>query len=519
MKKQLLGLVALGLPLHASVCRVDSCDTEVTSKTYLASRQPFLSDTPELVAGFRYDRIHAKEDGSRGASQIVLFGNKSLNTDDLTRYFMPFGKLEVPVSSAIADFSGNNNDLYLLAENFNIFTQNPNNFLSVISMAPQQSMVGIGFYYRQSFYRDTEKNRGFWGSVSFAGVRVKNFLNFCEQVVNNGGGVDTTQNPNAVANMLQAVNQPAWHFGKISPVPLTKTGVADMEVKIGYEWLDFEPVHLESYAGVLVPTGNTPNGKYLWEPIVGQGHHAGLIWGSAVGVQIWCNEYHNRTLRAEYAFHSQYLFQNIECRSFDLKGKPWSRYLPVYRNQQDAAYANYLLQQGNTNLATTYSTPGINVFTQPVQVTPRFLFNMLTAIVYSDCGFQAEIGYNFWARQSECVKLACPWQQVVAIKDNFGDGQTNPVRDITNNPLLNMLALAQPFDEYEANTILEEQLDLVSAAQPAGISNTLYGSLTYRWDDRCFPLLINAGASYEMSNSNNSIVSRWTAWGKFGVSF
>ena len=88
--------------------------------------------------------------------------------------------------------------------------------------------------------------------------------------------------------------------------------------------------------------------------------------------------------------------------------------MPVYRNQEDAAFANS--NHPNPTLAGTYSTPGINVFTQPLEVTPRFLFNMLTSIVFSDCGFQAEVGYNFWARQSECVKLACPWQQVVAYK-------------------------------------------------------------------------------------------------------
>lgn len=505
------------MPLTQATCRVDSCDAEVTSKSYLVSRQPFLSHSPELVAGFRYDRPHAKEEGARGAFQLVAFGNKSLNDDDLARYFLPYGKLEVPVSGAIANFSGNNNDFYLLAENFNIFTNN-DEFLSVFSLAPVQSMVGVGFFYRQSFYRDNERSRGFWGSISFAAVRVKNFLHFCERVVIDGGGVDVTQNPNAVANMTEAVNQQAWHFGRISPVPLTKTGIADMEIKIGYEWLDFEPVHLESYAGVLVPTGNTPDGRFLWEPIVGQGHHPGLIWGSSVGVQIWCNEYRERTLRAEYAFHSQYLFQHTQCRSFDLKGKPWSRYVPVYRNLEDAAFANSIAGS-NPTLAGTYSTPGINVFTQPLEVTPRFSFNMLTALVFSDCGFQAEVGYNFWARQSECVKLACPWQQVVAIKDFTGEGRTNPIRDITNNPIINSIDNRQPFDLYQQNTILEEQLDLVSAAQPAGISNTVYGALTYRWDDRCYPVLINGGASYEMSNSNNSIINRWTAWGKVGVSF
>lgn len=44
---------------------------------------------------------------------------------------------------------------------------------------------------------------------------------------------------------------------------MKRTGLADMEVKLGYEWLQQEPCHLESYVGLILPTGNAPTGEYL----------------------------------------------------------------------------------------------------------------------------------------------------------------------------------------------------------------------------------------------------------------
>ena len=37
---------------------------------------------------------------------------------------------------------------------------------------------------------------------------------------------------------------------------------------------------------------------------------------------------------------------------------------------------------------------------------------MLTGDLYynTECGFLAEVGYNFWARTAERIKLSTPWE-------------------------------------------------------------------------------------------------------------
>jgi hypothetical protein len=528
MKRYLLLLLTIGasilpsITIQANGSCADSCDTEINSRSYIAIRPPFQSVSPEMVSAFRNDRLHAAEDGKGGAMQFVLFGGKSTKEDRLTRYFMPNGKTSLLVKEQFGVLGANNNP-DLLAQNFNIFT-NDNNFESRICFEPRYSFVGLGFQWRQSFWQNEEKGRGGFFSVSTPLTRTKTAVNLKEKIINDGGGVDEEASPDAVANMTEAFKQSDWKFGKICKGSMSKTRLADIEVKLGYEWLQHEPCHLESYIGILIPTGNKPNGEFLFEPVVGWGKHVGIMFGSAFGIQVWSDEEKERNLRFEFASHSQYLFRRKQTRSFDLKNKPWSRYQEVYANEEQAQEAAALPEDNPQRV--TLSTPGINVFTQCVKVTPGFTFDMNSALVYTCKGFQGEVGYNFFTRRAECVQLACPWKEGPAFKDATGAGQTRPIRDITGNPLLEESTLDTadgmlpvPVGRYEDSLIKEEDLDLQSAATPCLLSYTLYGALGYRWDERKRPPFASLGASYLFSNSNNAVVDRWTVWGKAGFSF
>ncbi len=513
MKKLLLLSLVLASVMVASIQAnnrpCDSCDCEISSRSYLSVSPLFRSASPEMISGFRNDRVHAREDGWHGALQIVAFGGSSRNSQDLARYFLPFCKTSLIVDEKVDSPEGQD----LLASHFNIFTRS-GTFRSEISIRPRQSVVGLGLHYRQSFLRDEDRDRAFWYSVSFPIQRVKNDLNFCELVIDDGDGPkEDPAEEVCVANMKQAFQQRKWNAGKISPCPMRKTKVADIEVKIGYEWLQHDPYHLESYVGVVIPTGNKPTGEFLFEPIVGNGHHGGVMFGSAVGLRIWQNEEETRNLRIEYAMHTQYLFSNTQCRSVDLFCKPWSRYMEVYKDRDQAEKASL---DSNATLA----TPGINVFTLPLRVRPGFSYNITTAAVYTGRKFQAEGGHRFYCRRSECVKLACAWQEGPALKHKNGDGRTNPGRDITGNIFLEVPDTSQvDFDNYDDNVIKEKDLDLVSASHPCMLSHTLYGALSYRWDERKYPTFVNGGSSYEFSTSNNAVLSRWTVWAKLGFSF
>jgi hypothetical protein len=510
-------------------CSVEnSCDCENVSRSYLASRPMDQSADPIRVSGFRSDRLHAKEGGWRGATEVALFGSKSTNDRDLARYFFPFCKTSLIVEE-FEENTGMGTDnspvlptsskpIDMLANHFNIFTVN-NNFKSEISIRPSQSVIGAGFQIKESFGRNDDETRGFFTSFAFPIQRVSNNLNFKETVLNDGGGVSSTaDNGTVVANMTEAFSQTGWDFGKIKTRSMSKTGVADIEFKVGYEWIQEDPFHLESYLGILIPTGNKPNSQFLFEPIVGHGRHWGIMLGNSLGIQIWEDQAKDRQFRMEYASHTQYLFRNTQCRSLDLKCKPWSRYIELYSNEEQATSASTF----NAPLSSQFATAGINVLTMPLKVRPGFQHNMTTAATFRSKGWRVEGGYNLFCRQSECVKLACPWQQGPAIKYFTGSGLTNPVRDITGNARLelitnnttNRIALA----DYKYNMIKESDLDLVSASSPTLITHTIYaaGGYTFECD---YPTFFTVGGSYEFNKSNNAGVERWALWGKLGLSF
>jgi hypothetical protein len=523
----LLSLSAIAISLNASKDISDSSLYEATSKTTLAIHPLFVSQSPEMVSGFRNDRNQTRENGRGGAFQAVLFGSRTTNSDDLARYFFPDAQESLLAVTDIATpLPGFTKTKNLLAQDFNVFTKTPD-FESVIRIAPEQSIIGLGLHYRQSFWKNHDRGRGFWLSVSAPIMHVKNSMNLCENVINDGGGADEAANDVVVANMTQALCQPAWKFGKIcGDCSMKKTGLGDIEFKVGYEWLQHEPAHMESYLGLVIPTGNRQEGEYVFEPIIGRGKYVGIMFGSCLGLEIWNNEAGDKNIRYELANHTEILLKRNQVRSFDLKNRPWSRYLPVYANEEAATEAS---TQTNASYRLNNNTPGINVFTQEVKVTPGLTHDINTAFIFSVRRFQGEIGYNFLAKRGEKVELECPWQPVVALKHFVGNGQTNPIRTIDGSKYYEQIvaALADSsvqlipvtLANYETSVITEAQLDLNSAATPALFANTLYGTLGFHCQEREYPIFGNFGGSYTFSQNNNAVPRRWVLWAKAGVSF
>lgn len=161
-------------------------------------------------------------------------------------------------------------------------------------------------------------------------------------------------------------------------------------------------------------------------------------------------------------------------------------------------------------------TPGINILTQDLRVKPGFLRDFNIAVAYDRCAWQGEVGYNFYARQAECVELNCPFIETAALKDLRGFGQTSKLIQI--NSIFPDTAVPSAVDEYENNIVRTEDLCLDSAAHPAVVSHTIYGSLGRRWDERNYPVFAGIGGQYEVG-PDNTTMNRWMIWGKAGISF
>lgn len=509
----LASIVFTSVDIETNTC--NSCSDQFVGRSYLFTQPPFHSVSPELISACRHERTIACENCCNGVIQLALLGGQTTDGNTMARYFMPFGEESLIVGEEV---SGSPDDPIpnVYAQHIGIKTRQ-GTFLSRISLQPKQSVVGVGFEWRQSFWSNEETNRGFFIDILFPLLHMKNSVNFLERVIDDGGGVAAPEADNVtfVANATEAFNQPKWMAGKMGKSH-GKTGIGDAEIKIGYEWLNHEPFHLETYVGVLLPFGNKQNGEYLFEPVLGFGGSFGMMFGSALGLQVWSDEENDRHLRIEQATHSQYLFSNNQIRSFDVMNKRWSRYMEVYENQNQAEQAAIIDSQ-------YLATPGINVFTKKVEVTPGYSLNTTTAIVYYHKCWHLEAGYNFLAKQAECVELYCDWiENTVAFKHALGAGQTTTTRNITGNLFLTDLneppCLAIPVDDYAEGTVSIADLDLNSASSPSLIMNTVYGTIGRRWDHCEYPVFIDFGASYSFAHNSNAVPSHWLAWGKIGIS-
>lgn len=512
MKKNILRIYIMLLIIPHNIGGFASSNTtcdhncETYSRSFLDIRPPFLSASPERVAMFRSEQIHACVDGHHNALQLVPLGSLSFSSQRPARYFLP-----VCQDICIVDEQAAVADKDILATLFNITTQQ-RTFRSLISLAPRQRFFGIGIEYRHEWLRKEKHNRGWWLAASTILLHVRNSIGLCERIINDGGGADRSINPNAVGSMTAALDQHLWKFGHITKRSYDDTGFADIEFKIGYEWLSHTPYHLESYIGALIPTSAKPNGYLLFQPLVGNGRHWGLIFGSRAGFDLADYPSYGIHIRMELSNHTQFLFPDSQIRALDLKNRPWSRYMPMYANEEQAEFA---AQSG-----TTYEgTPGINILTRCVQVKPGIANTINTAGVITIKGVHLEGGYNIYVRTADSVSLKTPWQEGPALQAAEGRGTTNPVRTIQGNALIE--AISVPVDEYSSSIITAQDLDLQTATHPCTLLQTLYGSIGYTLNKTTHPLFFNLGGSYMFTNASEatSALPRLMIWAKWALSF
>lgn len=485
-------------------------------KSFFSVRSPFGFNSPEFLAGFNFDRLDAAGKECRnGALQIVGLGGRSTDCCDLAKYFTPNGKqtLHIVEDDAVfgTDIIATQLGIYTVNEIYNgtPATLTGPGFESYVSFCPRYTFGGVGLSYKQEFAQTCD-GRAFWFLISAPVLHVKTNMHLTERVVSDGGGVDAAI-PGAVANATEAFSQDAWKFGKIFACNNGKTALGDLNVVVGYKALAREEYEMDTYVGLVAPTGNKVRGREMFEPIIGSNHHWGLIIGSTVNALLWESD----CGRFDFAINTngQYMFEACEVRSFDLKNKPWSRYMQVYANRAQAEQAAAL--PANDPVSVGLHTPGINIFTKSLRINPGYSLTSNSAFIYTKGCRQYELGYNFYARQAEHAELACPWKQTAALKSLVGNGRTDSVQLISNAyDFQNEVFVAN----YEQNVIRIEDLDLSVTEHPAVISSTIYANATHRFEHCNYPSFLGLGGSYEFSGDNTTM-NRWMIWAKGGISF
>jgi len=326
----------------------------------------------------------------------------------------------------------NRNAKALMAENFYL----PSDYSSEITLKPRVENFLVDLNYYQGLDEWVE---GMYFRIHTPITWTRWDLNYCEKIVDAGtqpmdpgyfNNTYTPANPHDVnvyglarTSLLNSFQQYANGGASITGVDgivynplerarwnscrMSKTRLAEITAAWGWNFVRRENFLFGLNIRAAAPTGNRPNGNYIFEPMVGNGKH----WELGGGMNMWwtwwrsCDEDRDFTMYLDaYATH---MFKTHQCRTFDLCGKPLSRYMLAMKFTDDV---QDLIAGATAGEAVAPSaqfanefTPVANLTTIPVDVSYAAQGEVILKFAYTHCNFQFDFGYDFWGRT--CAKI------------------------------------------------------------------------------------------------------------------
>lgn len=386
--------------------------------------------------------------------------------------------------------------------------------------------------------------------------------------------VTTSSEPAVDApNIRQAISgdflfgdmQTPWKFGRFDFCSRDKIRAADVDIMVGFNYWDSTWFHNALGAKLVIPTGNRPKAKYVFEPLVGDGKHwqAGAYFSShLVLLGDPCHTYH--TISLHFEGNITYVFETHQKRSFDfLHNGLLSRYSLLKEFEADnVTYANNLIN-------------AINFATRDAIVSVGAQGDASLMLAYRSDSWVVDIGYNIFGRQAECIciETKCPCD---IDRRKFGfkgtEGVCATIYNVTADDTFGTVVITTPLNSTQSNvtmfsagtvdnpvavpveagtiavTALSRQtantpvtgsdvilaqtsqpphilschdLDPNSAAQPSMLTHKLFAHIQYIWFDSSWSPHIGIGGEIELDGKRprNQGLNQWGIWIKGGLSY
>lgn len=355
-----------------------------------------------------------------------------------------------------------------------------------------------------------------------------------------------------------------WEFGRFSFCSRNKTGLADIDVILGYNFIEHDYGHAGLFAQVVVPTGNRPKARYIFEPIFGNGKHWELGGGISAHAILYDDGYCNGHVVALYfEGNATHMFKTHQQRSFDFTNNGFlSRYLLLKEFDIDNNYTGRLIN-------------AINYTTRNAEVHVGYKVDLSAKVAWNIGTIMVDFGYNFYARDKECVCIVtdCPCAidqrhfgikgiegvccQPATLQDDQATISTTPGTPLNTTQaattIFNILPLEEapispqatsacllytdhtapnasssaiPIPAAQANTEAQPtlisclDLDPNSAAQCAMITHKVFGHIGYTLIDSCYQPHIGIGGEVEFDGKcKHNSLNQWGIWIKGGITF
>lgn len=191
-----------------------------------------------------------------------------------------------------------------------------------------------------------------------------------------------------------------------------KSGIADIQAVLGWNFIQEQWYHLGIGLRTVIPTGTRPNGQFLFEPTIGNGHHFEL------GAQLWghtsfcVSENEEELWTAYFLVQAMHMFNAKQCRTFDLQCKPNSRWMlaeqftPNVQNleanhiEADLNPANLVIP--DAQFAGAFA-PVANLTTRAVNVQANIQCDAVLMLSCIKRHLSVDFGYNAWYRSCEKI--------------------------------------------------------------------------------------------------------------------
>lgn len=344
-----------------------------------------------------------------------------------------------------------------------------------------------------------------------------------------------------VASFCQAVSQGAVYgevteslqYGRFGCAQST-TKLSEIQVAAGWIFLKRHNGWMSMNLRGSIPTGTRPDGRILFEPIVGNGHHWELGLGFYGQGLLWQKDT-NKCISLFLEANFTHLFGDKQYRSFDLCPVCNTCTCPV--TPANGFGSRYILakefnEDGNY---TQNVVPLINRTTLLANISMDFQMDLAVMFAIDICNWTFDIGYNGWIRTHERIDLLeCMPDNVIGLKGiqnvtlQMG-GPSNVTQSkatLHGDPFADQALVADSNPPVFTNT---PQIDLSSGASSRMLTNKIFTHTQYNWQ-RMNPCALQPffGVGLEVEfegrrpkylQPNKNAVSQWGVWLKTGVGY
>lgn len=307
---------------------------------------------------------------------------------------------------------------------------------------------------------------------------------------------------------------PSLQFGKYYSDSKTKTAFASIRLDLNYDFVKSGDGFFNAGGCLVIPTGNKPEGHYVFEPIVGA-NKAWQLGGTVLSSYNVLNNSEKNALNFYIDATLTYLFKSQQTRLFTLKN-----------NGAGSQYM--LLKVFDLSMGAVLDGERVaNVFAGESKIGSNIMFDGSLMMHFEGCnGVFFDIGYNLWARSREkiasTVCLRKFYQDTYGVKGNLPLTEVDVESQlcIGNLQTASTSTLGAPAGADATTKVLDVcDIDFNAPLNPSVFSNKLFGSLGCSHNLRQWNSSINIFLEGEAEfGQKNRALNQWALNVNVGIS-